>query len=251
MRWPECFPINSNDPVRPRVDVALTGTGLGALIGAPSSLSFGGLTVCSGAPATATLTLTNTGNAPLNVAAISIDNPAFTLTPRPTLPLNIAPGASLTLSLSFSTRVTGTQTGRLIVSSNAVNNPGLSVSLTGVGTPIAAPAIGQLAVSRTTLSHGRADTVRPVTPFNPFGLASVIGFAFAGAPLPPGSIGPGIAPPALIGFAGLPVAMAIPSAPDPLRITLAGGAANPSCFQRPTFQAASRWLWRKVLPRLT
>jgi hypothetical protein len=219
--------INSNDPNRPRVDVPLTGTGLGALISAPSSLAFGGLTVCLATPTTATLTLTNTGNAPLTVASLSINNPAFALTPRPALPLVIAPSTSVTLNLSFYTRATGTQTGRLVISSNAVNNPGLSVTLTGVGTAIPPPAISQISVSRTTLSHGRADNARPASPFNPFGLASVIGFAFAGGPLPFNSIAPGILPPALIGgFPGLPAA-AIASAPDPFHITLAGGAANP------------------------
>jgi len=219
--------INSNDPNRPRADVALTGTGQGALISAPSSLSFGGSTVCLATPTTATLSLTNTGNAPLSVASLSIDNAAFALTPRPTLPLVIAPNAGVTLTLSFYTRTTGTQTGRLMISSNAVNNPGFAVSLSGVGVAIPPPAISQISVSRTTLSHGRADNARPTSPFNPFGLASVIGFAFAGGPLPLNSIAPGVVPPALIGgFPGLPAA-AIASSPDPFHITLAGGVANP------------------------
>jgi hypothetical protein len=219
--------INSNDPNRPRVDVPVTGTGIGALIGAPSSLSFGGVTVCLAAASTTSLTLTNTGNAPLTIASLSIDNPAFALTPRPTLPLVVAPGASSTLPLSFYTRAVGTQTGRLIISSNAVNNPGLAVSLSGVGTPVPPPAISQITVSRTTLSHGRADTTRPVSPFNPFGLVSVIGFVFPGGALPANSISPGAVPPPLIGgFPGLPPA-AITSAPDPLHITLAGGVTNP------------------------
>ena len=219
--------INSNDPNRPRVDVAMTGTGLGALIAAPSSLAFGGLTVCLATPSIAMLTLTNPGNAPLSIASLTIDNPAFSLTPRPPLPLVIAPNASVSLTLSFYTRATSPQSGRLTIGSNAVNTPVFNVSLSGVGIPIATPAISQISVSRTTLSHGRADTVRPVTPFNPFGLASVIGFVFPGAPLPANSIAPfAIVPPLIGGFPGLPPA-AILSAPDPFHITLAGGTANP------------------------
>jgi hypothetical protein len=182
--------ISSNDLNRPRVDVALSGTGLGPLLTVPSSLTFGGVTVCSGAPTTASLILTNTGNAPLNIASLSTDNQAFTLTPRPALPLTLAPGASLTLNLSFYTRVTGTQTGRLLISSNAVNNPGFAVALSGVGLPVPPPAIGQISVSRTTMSHGRADNTRPITPLNPFGLTNVIGFVFPGGPLPANSIAP-------------------------------------------------------------
>src|SRR5262249_40616951 len=152
----------------------------------------------------------------LTVAALAIDNQAFALASRPALPLTIAPGASLTLIVVFYTRATGTQSGRLIVSSNAVNNPGFAVALSGVGVPVTPPAIGQLSISRTTLSHGRADSVRPVTSFNPFGLVGVIGFVFPGGPLPVNSISPGALPPPLMGgFPGLPPA-AITSAPDPL-----------------------------------
>lgn len=217
--------IVSNDPSRPRVDVPLTGTGLGPLIAAPSSRFFGSVEICS-PPVTSTITLTNTGNASLAIAALSIDNPAFMLAPRPSTPFAIAPGASFNLSVSFFTRATVTETGRLRIISNAVNDPGLSILLTGQGLSVAQPAIGQLTVSRTTLSHGRADNARPVTPFNPLGLADVIGFVFPGARLPVNSISPGaLTLPLIGGFLSIPAA--IPSAADPLRITLAGGVSNP------------------------
>jgi hypothetical protein len=220
--------INCNDPSRPRVDVPLSGTGLGPLITAPSSLSFGGLTVCLATPNTANLTLTNTGNAPLTIFSAYADNSMFALTPRPAFPLTVQPGAGVTFTLSFYTRSTGSQSGRLIVSSNAVNNPGLNVSLSGVGAPIQEPAIGQLVASRTTMSHGRADTTRPISPFNPFGLIVVNGFSFPGAPLPANSISPGALPLSLINdIPALGPLGAIPSAPDPFHITLAGGVANP------------------------
>lgn len=220
--------INGNDPARPRVDVPLSGVGLGPLIAAPSSLSFGGLTVCLAAPNTASLTLTNTGNAPLTIYSAYSDNQAFALTPRPAFPLTVQPGAGVMFTLGFYTRATGTQSGRLVVSSNAVNNPALAVSLSGVGAPIAPPAINQLAASRTTMSHGRADTTRPITPFNPFGLIVVNGFSFPGAPLPANSISPGALPLSLINdIPSLGPLGAIPSSPDPFHITLAGGVANP------------------------
>ncbi|MEP7273472.1 MAG: carboxypeptidase regulatory-like domain-containing protein, partial [Acidobacteriota bacterium] len=218
--------IDSNDPTRPRVDVPLTGRGLGALVSSPASLGFGSANVCSPGT-TAILTLTNTGNAPLTITSISTTNPAFAVTPRPTLPLSLAPAAGLNLTLTFAPRATGPQTGSLIIGSDAVNSAGLNIALSGTGVPLPPPTIGQLSVSRTTLSHGRADTVRPISPFNPFGLVDVIGFVFPGAPLPANSIAPGIiAPPLIGGFPGLPPA-AIPSAPDPSRITLAGGVGNP------------------------
>ena len=217
--------IESNDLTHPRVHLPLTGTGLGALISAPSSRFFGSVEICS-APIASTLTLTNTGNVALSIAALAIDNPVFAIVQRPTLPFAIAPGASLTLNLSFFTRTPGAATGRLGILSNAVNTPGLSVSLTGEGLSVAQPTISQISLSRTTLSHGRADNARPVSPFNPLGLADVIGFVFPGAPLPPNSIASGAFPLPLIGgFLGIPAA--ISSAPDPLRISLAGGVSNP------------------------
>lgn len=248
--------INSNDPARSRVDVAMSGDGLGPLIAAPSSLSFGGLTICLATPNTANLTLTNTGNAPLTIFSAYTDSQMFALTPRPAFPLTVQPGAGVTFTLSFYTRATGAQSGRLVVSSNAVNNPALAVSLSGVGVPIAPPAIIQLVASRTTMSHGRADTTRPITPFNPFGLIVVNGFSFPGAPLPLNSISPGALPLSLINdIPALGPLGAIPSSPDPFHITLAGGAANPivlsaanipSCFtlvvaEGVTAPNATRW----------
>lgn len=219
--------IDSNDPTRAHLDVALTGRGLGPLLTSPGSLSFGTVSICSASPVILPLTLTNTGNDQLGLTALSIDNPAFTIVQKPTLPLLLAPGASIQVNVGFATRNVGQQIGHLLVGSNAVNNPGLSVLLSGAGAPIPTPVIGQLSVSRTTLSHGRVDSARPISVFSPVGLADVIGFAFPGGPLQANSIAPGVLPPALIGgFPGLPAA-AIPSAPDPLRITLGGGLANP------------------------
>lgn len=241
--------INSNDPARPLLDLPVNGTGLGPLISEPPGVSFGAMEICSTPPLTANVTISNSGNTTLGIGAIYTDNPAFILVQQPPLRLLLAPGESLNLPLNFSTRSIGAQTGNLVVSSNAVNRPELRIQLSGTGTAIPAPSIGQLSVSRTTLSHGRADNVRPS------GLAGVIGFAFPGAPLPPDSIAPGAAPPPLIGgFPGLPAA-AIASAPDPLRITLAGGVANPiviaaanipSCFtlvvaEGITFPDLTRW----------
>jgi hypothetical protein len=217
--------VESNDPARPRVDIPTSGTGQGALIGGPPSVAFGSVPTCSSG--NALVTLTNTGNTSLNVGGLYTLNPAFGLAQPPATPFTIAPGSSRTLTLSFTPRVGGPDNGTLVVSSNAVNSPGLRIPLSGTGTTAAAPTISSITVSRTTLSHGRADNTRSTTPFNSGGLISIIGFAFSGGPLPPNSIAPGIVPLPLINpFISLPGA-AISSAPNPLQITLAGGPANP------------------------
>ena len=102
--------------------------------------------------------------------------------------------------------------------------------------------------------------MRPVSPFNPFGLADVIGFVFPGARLPVNSIAPGaLALPLIGGFLSIPAA--IPSSPDPFRITLAGGVSNPivlsaanlpSCFTLVVAEgvtAPNLTRWERIGPR--
>jgi hypothetical protein len=218
--------IASNDPMRRQLDFPLAGVGLGAWIAAPPEVNFGSITACEPPAADAAAAITNLGNIPLDIAALNIPNRNFILAGPPAPPVSIPLGGALNFPLRFATAAIGPHQGTLVISSNAANGPA-SIELRGAALPMPGPQITGISVSRTTLSHGRADNVRPASPFNPFGLAGVIGFVFPGGLLQPGSIAPGIAPPPLIGtFPGLPIS-AIAAAPDPLRITLAGGAANP------------------------
>ena len=88
------------------MDVPLTGTGLGALIAAPSSRFFGSVEVCS-PPITSTITLTNTGNVSLAIAALSIDNPAFTLAPPSVDPVRYCSGSKLQSQPDFLHEIDG------------------------------------------------------------------------------------------------------------------------------------------------
>jgi hypothetical protein len=127
---------------------------------------------------TAGLTLLNTGNDPLTIVGLATTNPAFSIIQRPNLPVVVAPNASLQLTIGFSTRTIGTQNANLLVSSNAAGNGSLSIALSAAGAALTAPTIGPIVASRTTLSHGRVDSARPATVFNPSGLVDVIGFVF-------------------------------------------------------------------------
>lgn len=208
--------ISSNDPVRPVVSIPLGGTGLGALISAPALVSFPSVTACAG-PASASVTVTNSGNAPLTVNQLTLDQAAFNFTSRPPLPLTIAAGASSTIGLSFASIIAGNINGNLTISSNAANSQ--VVRLSGNTVAPVTPATPTIAVSRTTLSHGRANETRGFSVFNPFGLSSVIGFAFPGAMLPARSISPGALPTELFTTIAL--------SPDPMHVTLSGGVSNP------------------------
>src|SRR5262249_24858375 len=85
------------------------------------------------------LTLTNSGNASLNISGITI-SPLFT--ERDTCIPTVAPGASCDIGVTFTPHGTGTFTGTLSISDNA---PGAvqTVSLTGVGATGSATLTGR------------------------------------------------------------------------------------------------------------
>jgi parallel beta-helix repeat protein len=110
--------------------VSLTGTGTApSATLSPASLAFGGQFVGTTSPAQTT-TLSNTGNAPLTISAItSTGNFAETNTCGTTL----AVGASCSINVTFTPTALGTRAGSVTVSDNASGSP-QSVSLTGTGT---------------------------------------------------------------------------------------------------------------------
>lgn len=121
------------------LNIAVSGTGVAAvatLQASASTVAFG--TITSGAKVTKSLTITNTGNASATIQSISTGNTAFTVSGC-TLPVSIAPGATLTLTLQFTASTSGAYAGTLNVLSNATNSS-LSVALSGT-------------VSAATVSH--------------------------------------------------------------------------------------------------
>ena len=111
--------------------VSATGTGVAVvsqpvLSVSPASLSFTNVTV--GASAAKTVTISNTGNAPLNITNMTLaGSTAFSFSPASLAP--IAAGASATLTVTYSPTVAGTDSGATIdITSNGGN---ASVGLTG------------------------------------------------------------------------------------------------------------------------
>jgi len=94
----------------------------------PSSLDFGGVTV--GSRADLTLTLSATG-ARVTISAAQSDSSEFTL-PDLTLPLTVAVGRNVLVTVRFTPSISGTASGTLTLTSNADNSPS-TVSMTGVG----------------------------------------------------------------------------------------------------------------------
>jgi hypothetical protein len=126
---PGLITITDNASGSPQ-NVSLTGTGTApSATLSPASLAFGGQFVGTKSAAQTT-TLSNTGNAPLTISAItSTGNFAETNTCGTTL----AAGASCSINVTFTPTAVGTRSGSVTVADNASGSPH-SVSLTGTGT---------------------------------------------------------------------------------------------------------------------
>ncbi len=113
--------------------VSLTGTGAAAsapVVGlSTSSLTFAGQIVGT-TSAAQSVTLSNTGNASLNLTSVSASGD-FAQTN--TCGSSVAAGANCTISVTFTPTASGTRTGTLSITNNASGSP-QSVSLTGIGT---------------------------------------------------------------------------------------------------------------------
>jgi hypothetical protein len=120
--------INANTEGDP-VAIALTGTGSAPQVSLSSaSLTFLAQLVGTSSSAQS-VTLSNTGNAALSITGITASGD-FSQTN--TCGSNVAAGASCTLSVTFKPTATGTRTGVVTITDNAVGSP-QTVALTGTG----------------------------------------------------------------------------------------------------------------------
>ena len=129
--------IATNDPVNDTViiDVTATVASMRRLVAEPPALAFGN--VWSGARDTLAVVLRNDGNDSTHVSSLSVSNAEFGA-PRAT-PFVVPPFDADTLQVIFAPVDIGEESGVLVVYSDADDNPGLSVALSGAGT--APPAV--------------------------------------------------------------------------------------------------------------
>ena len=110
-----------------------------ATVGLPQAAVSGGLnfgTVCNGATVDQTITVTNTGQAPLTINSVTISGaatPGLSVLPSPSLPQTIAVGASLTFTIRFAPSGVGGGpiVGNVVVATDDPNNPSISVPISG------------------------------------------------------------------------------------------------------------------------
>jgi hypothetical protein len=145
-------------------NVPLSGTG--DAVPAPNltlsttSIDFGQSAI--GTKVSRTLTLTSTGNAPLNVNTITVSGAMFSVG-TVSLPATLQPGQQLPVTVTFDPTTAATDAGTLTVTSDDPSGPA-TVSLGGLGTTTTTP---QLTVSPTAVSFGNVPlnvaSTQPVT----------------------------------------------------------------------------------------
>jgi len=143
--------IADNAPDSPQ-SVTLSGTGLGPSMSLSStSLTFAGQFIGT-TSTTQPVTLSNTGNAPLNFTSGTISGD-FTQTNN--CARSVSPGGSCAINVGFAPKAEGTRTGAITISDNALGSPQtISLSGTGVGRPALSAKITVQSKVGTTLTLG-------------------------------------------------------------------------------------------------
>jgi hypothetical protein len=143
-------PLNGTGDAVPAPNLTLSAT----------SIDFGQSAI--GTKVSRTLTLTSTGNAPLNVNTITVSGAMFSVG-TVSLPATLQPGQQLPVTVTFDPTTAATDAGTLTVTSDDPSGPA-TVSLGGLGTTTTTP---QLTVSPTAVSFGNVPlnvaSTQPVT----------------------------------------------------------------------------------------
>ncbi|MFN7935183.1 MAG: choice-of-anchor D domain-containing protein [Bryobacteraceae bacterium] len=103
----------------------------------PSSLDFGSLPI--GQRRDLTLTVSNTGTAPLTISSPAFSSPLFTLV-SPTLPITLAAAAQQALTLRYAPTTAGSHSATFTIVTNDPNRASVAIPLAGRG-EAAAPVI--------------------------------------------------------------------------------------------------------------
>ncbi len=127
------------------IPLSATVTAPGSVSPTPSSVSFGNVVV--GNSQLLSETLKNPGGSSIIVSQATITGSAYTISGL-TLPLTLSAGQSFTFGINFAPTTTGTNSGSLLIVSNAAV-PNLTLSLSGTGT-----SVGALSVNPNPLAFG-------------------------------------------------------------------------------------------------
>lgn len=114
------------------------------------SLAFGSVT--AGSSKTISTTATNSGSASVTINSVAISTKYFNLT-APSLPVTLAAGQSVPLSVVFTPNAAGAFNASISISSTATDSV-TNLSLSGTGTAVTDPLPGNLALNPGSASFG-------------------------------------------------------------------------------------------------
>jgi HYDIN/CFA65/VesB family protein/ASPM-SPD-2-Hydin domain-containing protein len=118
----------------------------------PASLNFGTVTV--GSTGRSTATVSNVGGSNLMVSLISISGGPFGVSGI-TTPSTIVPGGSVTLNLTYSPTIAGSNSGSITITSNDPQTPTSTISLAGTATAAAVAPTITTAPANQTVTGGQ------------------------------------------------------------------------------------------------
>jgi hypothetical protein len=113
-----------------------------------ADLSFGTVTV--GKTVSTTVSVVNSGNKPLTISQVKVDDQSFSVSTPDNPPVQIEPNAIYTFNVGFKPTTPASYKGNLIIQSTATNNVG-PIPVTGSGTNASIP---QISLSANSLSFG-------------------------------------------------------------------------------------------------
>lgn len=146
---------NQNGPA-PTVSLSGTGVAFPVASVSPASISFGNVFVGT-QNSTPTVTVSNTGDAPLNVNSLTISGDSDFFVSVNNCSGVVAPGGSCTIQMEFHPLSAGPGSATLTIGSNASNGP-VSVALSGTGV---SPATASVSPSALTFGNQAVGTQSP------------------------------------------------------------------------------------------
>jgi hypothetical protein len=116
-----------------------------------SSLTFGNVPVNS--PVSRPVVLSSTGTMPVTVSAASLSGTGFSISGA-SLPMTLAPGQTITLSVQFDPTASGAAAGQLSLTSNSSSGSSAAVGLSGTGVPV----LSGVTCANSTITGSVADS---------------------------------------------------------------------------------------------
>lgn len=147
----------SNDPDSSRCVLIAQGIGQGPVCQAPGEVNIGDVPLLQ--TGIGVVTVSNAGDESLLITSISIDNPAFRLQPT-SLPVVLAPGASLPFFVAFSPVRVGEATALMRILSSDPGPTRCVVRLRGTGRGAVCQAPAETNFGNVALQRSRLQTVR-------------------------------------------------------------------------------------------